>query len=287
MTRALFAKAVRDGRLLLVCLAVLLFAFTWLQVWATSLISLPALSEFLTNAVPKRLERLSGLSFSKITTPEGRISLVFVHPVTLFSTLAWAIARGSDCVSGEISRGTMELLLAQPVKRSAIYWTQAIVTILGSAILAAAVWGGLVAGLATVSLDEPVAASLFVPPAINLFAQTACLAAVAALFSSFDSQRWRTVGLMGGFFALSMVLLIASRASEKTGWLACLSILTPYKPQTMVAEPAEAWSLLAHENGAVVGLGSGACQLVFLVVGLGCYAIGAMIFNRRELPAPL
>ena len=46
---------------------------------------------------------------------------MYVHPLVLFSAVIWAIMRGSDCVSGEIGRGTMEMLLAQPVRRTSLY----------------------------------------------------------------------------------------------------------------------------------------------------------------------
>src|SRR5262245_60431688 len=118
MNRALLAKSVRDGYLLLAALAIFLFCFAWMQIWVGSMISVPAFTQFLTNALPQRFERLSAVPFSEMATPAGRIAVIYVHPLVLFSALAWSIARGSDCVSGEISRGTMELLLAQPIRRS-------------------------------------------------------------------------------------------------------------------------------------------------------------------------
>ena len=41
----------------------------------------------------------------------------------------FAIARGSDVVSGELGRGTLEMLLAQPVSRLQVLYTQAAVTL--------------------------------------------------------------------------------------------------------------------------------------------------------------
>jgi hypothetical protein len=55
----------------------------------------------------------------------------------------------------------------------------------------------------------------------------------------------------------------------------------------MVALPEEAWSLVAYRDGSVVGLGLGGCQIVLVGLGLVSYAIGAIVFSRREIPAPL
>src|SRR4051794_11012259 len=168
MNRALFVKAVTDGRALFLALLAILIAFPWLNIWLASKISLPAFAEFLANALPKKWEKFSSVSFSEMATPAGRIAIVYIHPILTFGTAIWAIARGSDCASGEIGRGTMELLLAQPIRRTSVYATQAVVTILGAALLAAATLCGTAVGLATVPLKGEVSASLFVPAAVNL-----------------------------------------------------------------------------------------------------------------------
>jgi len=287
MTRALLAKALRDGWLLLVCLAALLFGFTWLQIWLGSMISLPAFAEFLSRALPKNFERLSPVPFSEMATSAGRVAIIYAHPLVLFATLAWAIARGSDCVSGEIGRGTMEMLLAQPISRSSVYVSQAVVAVLGAAVLAAAVWCGTAIGLAAVELPEKVAASRFIAPDLNLFTRTVCLAGMAGLFSSCDSQRWRTVGLMTGWYVLATICEIVGRIADGWQWLQYASFLRAYVPEAMVARPDEAWSVLAYRDGSLVGLGLGGGSLLLLALGLLCYLAGAIIFSRRELPAPI
>jgi ABC-2 type transport system permease protein len=288
MIGSLIRKAIGDARLLFTALVLLMFIFPVLLIWASSMISLPAFSEFLANALPQRWERVSGVPFSQIATPAGRVALVFVHPLVLFSAVVWAIARGSDCVSGEIGRGTMEMLLAQPVRRVSVYTTQAAVAIAGSALLSSAVWCGTATGIHTVdALSERVSATLFIPPAVNLFALMVCVGGISALASSWDSQRWRTVGLVGAWYAVTLLLEVVGQISDEWQWVSYLSFTTAYEPQAMVARPAEAWSLWTYNDGAVESLGSGGRQLVLLGLGLICYATGAVIFNRREIPAPL
>src|SRR3954463_15369555 len=139
MTRALIAKAVGDAKWLFAALCALMFFFPWVFLWATGKISVPAFTNFLANALPQEWQRLWGVPFSQVATPSGRAALVFVHPLVVFSGVVWTVARGSDCVSGEIGRGTMEMLLAQPIRRTTVYSTQALVTVVGSALLAMAV----------------------------------------------------------------------------------------------------------------------------------------------------
>jgi ABC-2 type transport system permease protein len=287
MNRVLFAKAAKDGRALFLALLVLFIAFPWLNIWLASKISLPAFADFLANALPKKWEKFSAVSFSEMASPAGRIAIVYIHPILTIGTALWAIARGSDCVSGEIGRGTMELLLAQPITRTSIYATQAIVGTLGAALLAAGTLIGTTIGLRIVPLDDEVSASLFIPAAVSLFALTFCLGGIAALASSWGSQRSRTIGLLGGVYAVSTVMALVGRMSGGWQWLRYLSFMSCYEPQAMVARPNQAWNPLAYDGEEAVGIGLGARIIVLLAVGLGCYIAGCAIFNRREIPAPL
>ena len=181
----------------------------------------------------------------------------------------------------------MEMLLAQPVSRTKIFATHALATIFGALLLAAAAWCGIAMGLATTSLGEDVSAARFIPPTVNLFTRLICIGGVAALVSSWDSQRWRTVGLLGAWYVVSMILEIVSRMVDGWEWVKYFSFMTAYSPQQMAAYPGEAWNLLAYHDGSVVGIGLGGQQLVLLAIGLLRYVAGAVIFNRREIPAPI
>ena len=287
MMRALFAKAIGDAKWLFAALLCLMFFFPWVFLWATGMISMPAFTNFLANALPQEWQRLWGVPFSQVATPSGRAALVFVHPLVVFSGVVWTVARGSDCVSGEIGRGTMEMLLAQPVRRSAVYASQALVTLAGSAILASALWCGTAIGLGAGRLYENVPASLYIGPVVNLFALMVCLGGMSALVSSLDSQRWRTIGLMAAWYALSTAITVVSQMVDRVKWLGFFSFLSAYRPQTMVAQPDAYRTLMLYRNGTLAGLGVGGQVLILFVVGIVCYVAGAVIFSRREIPPPL
>src|SRR4051794_29696380 len=242
MIRALIAKAISDAKWLFAAFFVLMFFFPWIFLWASGKISLPAFTNFLTSALPREWQQLWGVPFSQVATPEGRAALVFVHPLVVFSAAVWNVARGSDCVSGEIGRGTMEMLLAQPVRRTTVYATQALTTILGSALLATAVWCGTALGLHAGQLYEHLFAALYVPPTVNLFALMVCVGGMSALVSSCDSLRWRTIGVMASWYVFSTVLAVVGQIADRLKWLSSASFLSAYKPQSMVARPDEAWS---------------------------------------------
>jgi ABC-2 type transport system permease protein len=287
MNRALLVKSIRDGRLLLVALCLLLFAFAWLQIWLASMISLPDFSNFLLNAIPEKWERLSDVSFRQVATTAGRVALIFVDPVATFTALAWALSRGSDCVSGEISRGTMELLLAQPISRSSIYFMQAFTTIAGAALLSLALWCGTALGLTMFPQEHQPSAKLFIAPSFSYFGLGVCLCGMSMLFSSWENQRWKSIGWMGAWFAGSLIVNLVGRLSDRLHWVYYGSFLSAYKPQVLVAHPEDAWTILRFQLGQFDGFGIGSQPWLLLGIGMMCFVTGAIVFNRREIPAPL
>ena len=274
MNRALWIKAIGDARLLLAGLTVLMFGFNWLFVWLTSLVELGAFGVFL-QALPREFESLVGVPFAKVATTTGRIALADIDPVVVFTIVTWSLARGSDVVSGEIGRGTMELLLAQPVSRLSLLLTHAVVTTAGSIMLAAAAWLGTCQGLALTGLLKQVEPRHFIPAAVNLFAATFFLAAITTLVSACDSQRWRTLGIVGAFYIVELLLKIVARMAPKFDRLMYATFLGAYEPQSLVIYPETAWQVSLRYDGTLIGL------------GLAAYLAAAIVFNRRDLPAPL
>jgi ABC-2 type transport system permease protein len=274
MNRALWTKAVGDARLLLAALAVLMFGFNWLFVWLTSLVELGAFGVFL-QALPGEFESLLGVPLAKVATTTGRIALAYVDPVVIFTMVTWSLARGSDVVSGEIGRGTMEILLAQPVARLSLLGTQAAVTTAGSLVLALAAWLGTCQGLALTGLMKEVEPRHFIPAAVNLFAATFFLSAVTTLVSAFDSQRWRTLGIVGAFYIVELLLKIVARMAPKFDWLMYATFLAAFEPQSLVIYPERAWQVSLRYDGTLLGL------------GLLAYLAAALVFHRRDIPAPL
>lgn len=276
--RALWKKSLIEARLLLAGCVALMFAFQWIFVWITSLVKLGALRVFL-NELPPELQALAGVPVDQVATDAGRISMAYIDPVVILLAAIWGIARGSDSVSGEINRGTMEMLLAQPVRRAVVLLTPTVITIGGAVLLALAAWLGTCAGLATVTLSEPVTPWPFVPAATNLFALIFFVAGTTTFLSSWDSYRWRTIGLMGSFYILSLVLEVMGKSVSSLAWVRNFTFLGMYEPQLLVSkylkQPDEVWQVTMQYNLTLVGL------------GLAGFAAALVIFCRRDVPAPL
>ncbi len=272
MNPALWRKAIAEAWRQFLVSALVLWLFGWLFVWLMSQFRTGVASKLL-HLLPDFVGRLAGVPLAELATPTGRLSVLYVHAVTLVVLVGWALGRGSAVVSGEIGRGTMDLLLVLPIRRRSVIAASAVVTTAGTALLVLALWLGQGMGLVTVALEEPVPLGRFLPGAMNLAAMIFCLAAITTLFSSWDRDRWHTILWVGGVFTLSAILKMVARLWSAGAWLRYVSFLTAYEPQRLVlAAPEEAARLAWQYNGTLVGL------------GVAAYLAAAAVFSWRDIP---
>ena len=62
--------------------------------------------------MPGFLKSLIRVKLAELAARAGQLTILYVHVVTILMCVGWAVGRGSDSISGEIARGTMDLLLS-------------------------------------------------------------------------------------------------------------------------------------------------------------------------------
>jgi ABC-type transport system involved in multi-copper enzyme maturation permease subunit len=274
MNAAVWRKAIADARAQLLVSCLLLLLFGWFFVWLQSLFRMGAVASFL-GLLPDFVQDIVPVPLEQFATPRGRLTILYMHLVTLLICFGWAIARGSSAVSGGIADGTYELILTLPLRRVSVLIAVGSVATAGSFLLALSTWLGNCLGILTVTLEGgPVRARDFLPGAVNLFFMTFCFTGITAFFSAFDRNRWRTMCLAGGFLVVSLLLDMVASLWKPGAWLGYLSFLSAYDPPTLILEDGETWAGSIRLNG------------VLLVVGLVSYAIAGLVFSRRDIPVP-
>lgn len=272
MNWALWKKAIRSAWLQLVVSAALLILFGWVFVWLIGQFKLGAWASLL-NMLPDFARRMMGTPMAQLATPEGQISVLYVHVVTILLCIGWAIGRGSDAVSGEISRGTMDLTLSLPVRRASVVLIPAAVATLGAVILAGAVLLGNWLGLVLARPEEKLSIAAFLPGAVNLASLMVCVTGITAFVSSWNRSRWRTIAIVVAFYVVSLIVQMVARLWQPGAWLAYVSFLSAYEPQRLILDRGQDWSLPWRYDGTLVGL------------GLLGYAAAAVVFTRRDIPS--
>jgi ABC-2 type transport system permease protein len=303
ITLAVWRRAAAEGVWLLAGCALFLFAFFWLDIYLRCLVSASALTGLLAD-LPESMGGMFGISIAEVASPHGRVGVTFVHPIVVVVGAFWALTRGSDSVSGPLDRGTLEVTLAQPVSRMTVLGANIGVTLLGAALLALAAWLGTCAAIATVTVEQvhplqkmifqnenflsrmlfsrqfvPLSTLVsnrdFIASAVNLFSLIALMAAYTTLISACDRFRWRTIGIAASFTLIQIVMKMAGLLAKHLEWLFHFTFLGAYWPQTLALTRDGAWQLAWRYNGILLGCAA------------GCYFAAAVVFRRRDLPAPL
>ncbi|MBI1918565.1 MAG: ABC transporter permease subunit [Planctomycetes bacterium] len=172
MMLTLIRKLLRDLRVALVVVAVLLGAFQCLWYKVTERI-IGQLSPFfntlaslggLTNkdiqdvlfAGPGKIIRtLVGGDQLDFDGVMDMLSIGYVHPLMQTIFCIWAVGRAAGAVAGETDRGTMELLLAQPVPRHRLILAHLCVDLMTIPILCLSLWAGNCLGCWLVGPVQP------------------------------------------------------------------------------------------------------------------------------------
>ncbi len=293
----------------------ILFAFCWLRVWVVGLLPMQNFETILEQF--PQVEQFLPVSLSELLTYHGRIALTFEELIVVMSFAVWSISRGSDIVSGELGRGTMEMVLAQPISRRAFFWSKATVALSGLALLASLTWLGIYVGIQLTTVPKPlpivpigpsaaflihpptirtpladeVDAITFLPAAINLFSLGTFLLGLTTLLSSWDRYRWRTIGFASGIFAVSIVIKIVALADSRFGWMRAFTFLSAYEPQRVVQlaakSPEQLWTFwLAEVPSHATHLGPLGMNALLIGLGIAFLLAADTIFSRRDLPAP-
>ena len=319
MNRALWKKAFRESWLLFAGCGIILYLFCWVRVWITSRLEMGRFQNILEN-LPESWQKLAPVPIDQLFSYEGRIAVTYEEPVVYLMMAIWCIARSSDAVSGGLGRGTMEMLLAQPVSRREVIGVHTTVTMLGVLLLATIAYAGTTTGIATtvvselskpvevplfgidipftggeqveVPMSEKVRPATFLPAAINYFALGTFLTGFTTLMSSWDRYRWRTIGIAVGFYVVSTILELVALAVDGFAWVKCLTFFGAYEPIRIVSEavsfPEREWAWALRDSaGDFAGLGPLGLDAILIGLGAaGCLA-AAVIFCRRDLPAPI
>lgn len=316
----LVRKFASQSLLLWASCALAIFSFAWVRVWVVSLIDM---SQFRTILEQFRdFERFAPIGFDALFTHTGRIAMTFDEPLVIICIVVWCIARGSDVVSGELGRGTLEMILAQAISRTTLLLSHAIVSITGLVLLVLLLWTGIGIGIATttvtesipkpslripftvidvpLSLGEPVKETFvmservdwktFTTGAFSLFAFGFFLLGLSTLFSSFDRYRWRTIGAVVAIYIFQLVVFGLGKAAEQLSWLCGFSFFNLYRPQKQIARvvadgPWGPWQFTSPDADS--WFGPLFYPMLLILGGTVFYALAILIFRRRDIPAPL
>jgi beta-exotoxin I transport system permease protein len=306
MMGTLVWKLFRDVRLALVIVMILLAAFQCRWAKSTQRILAELLPELLKVMT---LSRLTGIVFEgsgkllqtllggesiRMDSALDMISIGYVHPLVQTIFCIWAIGRAAGAISGEIDRGTMELLLAQPIPRWRIILAHLWVDILVIPLFCLSLWTGNWLGTWLVDMQQLGAArysSQFVDPRIlapalwNVGALLFAVSGYTMWLSAGGRFRGRVMGLAVLVTLLQFLVNLVGQMWDAMAPLRQFTVFYYYQPQQIIL--SDRWTIEVGKFWNSEVLGHVPVIGVLLAVGIVGYALALWTFCRRDLPAPL
>jgi ABC-2 type transport system permease protein len=320
---SLLAKLLRDVRLPLFGVLLLLAGFECLWVKITQRVAgqlLPLLMG-LASAWPisksqvestlfegpgKVMRTLMGGENINLERAMDMLSVGYVHPLVITILCIWAIGRSSGSIAGEIDRGTMELLLAQPIRRPRLILAHLCIDLMTIPLLCLSLWAGTFLGVFLIGPIElsgedlkrfpfpvhldPDALRLdpaaFGPGLWNVAALVFAVSGYTLWLSAAGRFRSKVLGLAVFVTLLQFLINVVGQFWDTIGMLRPFTVFYYYQPQQIVL--AHRWSV---DLGQVWSNGQPLFALnvlaVLAAVGAVGYGMALWIFSRRDLPAPL
>lgn len=321
MTWVLWRKLLRDIRLALLVIFSVLLGFQILWVMVTQRVT----TEFspLFQGVSKRIgvpedafqkqffsgpgkvvQSIMGGENVRFNEPQDMLAIGYLHPVIQILLCIWAVGRASGAVAGEIEKGTMELLLAQPLKRNRVILAHLAVDALVLPLLALSVWFGTMIGtqlagpfeinsskfqLFTITLDIeartiPVYPERFFPSVLNVAGLLFAVSGITMWLSARSRSRNRVIGVAVLLLLLQILINLIGQLYEPLAPFRPFTIFYYYQPQ-----------LISLQNQWTIAPGwiwfGKSVQIPFIPVLFAVGAIGYLLawrkFETRDIPAPL
>lgn len=271
---ALFRKAWWDAAWPLAGSCTLLFVFASVAVSLANLVDVGSILNVLPKFLTASIEKIAGLPLKDLASPAGQFSGVYVDMITIFTCLSWAVLRGSDCIAGEWGRGTLEMLLAHPLRRSTWLLVHFTVTWIGAALILFSLLSGTWLGLALIKSTVKTNPAWFIPAALNLWCFVVATAGIASAISLVDRERWRVIGVAVGFFSFSLLLKLVSRLVQPLGWLINFSYLGALDPQRLIILHDDAWRMSVGYDATL------------LTIAIAAHGLVLVRFERKDVAAP-
>ena len=148
-----------------------------------------------------------------LLTTEGFLGLEFFSYIPVILGIM-AVSAASRLIAKQEEEGSLELIMAQPVSRSAVFWGKLLALIVSIILILLMTWTGLTLGAnQTPSLD--LAPLALLRPFISLFAVLSVFMSLALLLSMILASRG-TAGLGAGFILIASYFITSlTRIDEK------------------------------------------------------------------------
>ncbi len=253
----LFRRSLADRRvsLMVYAIGVAAYGVLILAIWPSLKDNVETLNK-LWETYPEGLRKAFGGENFNFGTFDGFLSVEYFNQMWAIVMIAFSVSTATGSISAEIEKGTMELLLAQPISRRAILVTRHLYFELGVLMLIAATLVPIAIGTPLVGGDLNYAGLVaFTIPAFLFFT---AIGSVTFLFSALFNSRGVALFASLGLIIFSYALDILAKINDTVSEVHFLSIFYYWDPYRYLHSVDFAWADLAVLAGISIVATAGA-----------------------------
>jgi ABC-2 type transport system permease protein len=178
----------------------------------------------------------------------------------------YVITAATGTLAGEEGRGSLEVLLAQPVSRARLFVSKVLAIALGALVIAAVTTVGLLVSLAFIDIGSDLTVARLGAAVFYTLPLVALVASLALLVAAVAPSRGTAAGIVSAIFIAAWLANGLGALSSQTEWLKYLSGFYYADVQTVLTSGLHP----AH-------------QAVVLAVTAVQTALALVAFDRREI----
>jgi ABC-type transport system involved in multi-copper enzyme maturation permease subunit len=199
----------------------------------------------------------------------GAITLGLQHPLAIAMIGIFAVGASATAVAGERARGTLEVLLARPISRLAVYASILAALMVTVVVVLAAILGGMIGGSAMQGLADELDLGRLPLVMLNGFGLWAAFTTFGLAASVSFDRPGPAIGLSLAYLLVNYFLEILGSLWADAAWTQDYSLFHHFDPGAILTGEAAVVDLLIVFGAALV-------PLVYAIV----------VFPRRDLAAP-
>jgi ABC-type transport system involved in multi-copper enzyme maturation permease subunit len=218
------------------------------------------------NMLPSIIKTALGGEMLQSGNTPALLTIGYQHPFVMFLYMLFAVGVPTGLLTGEVQRGTMELILSRPVTKTQVYICAAALTLAGMFALVMVMFLGTVVAVHLYDFGQPVPLDRFLRLAVNGGLLASTFGAFALLCAASFGRLYSAVGVSVAFLTLNYFIAIVAAWWPRIYFLrrATLFYLIYY---------SDIWQSWPLRNMGIL-----AAILLLLAVA------GGIIWQRRDLP---
>jgi ABC-2 type transport system permease protein len=160
------------------------------------------------NVLPSIVKTAIGGEMLQSGSMPALLTIGYQHPFVMFLLMLFAVGVPAGLLTGEVQRGTMELILSRPVTKTQIYLCACILTLAGMFALVIVMYLGTVVAVNVYEFSEPIPLDRFLRIAVNAGLLASTFGAFALLCAASFARLYSAVGISVAFLSLNYFVAI-------------------------------------------------------------------------------